>query len=98
MWKKGKKPVDKITNLFSNIIFSKGRLFKVIKRFAILNFRLLPGLNKIFNNWNQPFPIINVPEPAYCNVPTDLSLFRLIKSNLWTSNLNSLYSISDVEL
>lgn len=81
---------------FNTLLFSRKRLFKIAKRFAILKFRLLPILNKFFKNWNQEEKDTNIPQPAYCNTDTDLSVIRFLLSTFWVQDLNSLYTISEL--
>lgn len=85
---------DKLMGAFNTLLFSRKRLFKIIKRFAILKIRLWPLLNRFFKNWNEEERNTNIPQPAFCNTDTDLSILRFLKSTFWVQDLNSLYTIT----
>ena len=78
-----------IMNAFKSMLFTRQRLFKIAKRVGYLYWRL--AFPKIYGNQNYIEPLTGIPQPHYCNVWSDMSILRFIKSNLWVEDLNSLY-------
>lgn len=85
---------NKLTGAFNSLIFSRKRLLKIVRRLAVLKFRLSSPFNKFFKNYNIQQKYLKIPQPAYCNANTDLDALRFIRTSFWTSDLSSLYTVS----